>query len=248
MGSQGRVAVVTGGARGIGRAICLALARQGADVAIADLNLPAADELAAEIEALGRRALALRVDVSRRDEVREMVGRIVAAWGRLDILVNNAAICPMAPFDQITDEQWARTLAINLQGPFICSQEAVKVMKPQGWGRIIAISSVAGKMGSVRSGADYSASKGGVIALTMCIARTYARSGITANVVAPGTVHTDLNRNWPQEALDDLEQRTPLGYLAEPEDIAAAVAFLASDEARYITGEVLDVNGGFLMD
>ncbi len=248
MGSQGRVAVVTGGARGIGRAICLALARQGADLVVADLNLPAAQELAAEIDALGRRALPLRVDVSRREEVREMVQRVVAAWGRLDILVNNAAICPMAPFEEITDEQWARTLAINLQGPFICSQEAVKVMKPRGWGRIVTISSVAGKMGSVRSGADYSASKGGVIALTMCIARTYARSGITANVVAPGTVYTDLNRNWPQEALDDLEQRTPLGYLGEPEDIAAAVAFLASDEARYITGEVLDVNGGFLMD
>lgn len=248
MEAHGKVAVVTGGARGIGRAICLALARQGADIVIADIDLPTAEATAKEVEALGRRALPLQVDVSSHASVRGMVAATLARFGHLDILVNNAAICPLTPFEEISDEQWARTLAVDLSGPFYCSQEAVKVMKKQGWGRIIAISSVAGKMGSLRSGADYAAAKGGLIALTLCLARRYATSGITANVVAPGTIETDLNRNWPPEAMRDLLAHTPLGRLGKPQEVAAAVAFLASEEAGFITGEVLDVNGGFLMD
>ena len=244
-----RVAIVTGGARGIGYACCLALARHGADIVIADINLPAAEQAAQDIQKLGRRALPLRVDVSDRASVRGMVQSTLEHFGRLDILVNNAGICALTPFEEITDADWARTMAVNLAGPFMCSQEALKPMKAQGWGRIICMSSVAGKMGAVRSSAAYSASKGGIIAMTLCIARQVARLGITANVVAPGTVAgTDLNRDWPEEALRDLEERTPIGRLARPEEVGAAVAFLASDEASYITGEVLDVNGGFLMD
>ena len=248
MAANGRVAIVTGGARGIGRAVCLALAKQGADIVIVDIDLPGAQATAKEVEALGRRVLPLKVDVSSHPEVQAMVGATLAHFGRLDILVNNAAICPLVPFEEITDEGWARTLAVNLNGPFYCSQEAVKVMKKQGWGRIIAISSVAGKMGSLRSGTDYAAAKGGLIALTLCLARRYATCGITANVVAPGTIETDLTRNWPAEAIQDLLAHTPLGRLGRPQEVAAAVAFLASEEAAFITGEVLDVNGGFLMD
>jgi len=245
---SGRVAVVTGGARGIGRAICLALAERGADIVVGDINLSPAEGVAREVKAMGQQALAVQVDVSNRPAVQAMVEATLARFGRLDILVNNAAICSLTSFEEISDEAWARTLAVNLTGPFICSQEAVKVMREQGWGRIIAVSSVAGKMGSLRSGTDYATAKGGLIALTFCVARQYAAFGITANVVAPGTIHTDLNRNWPEEAMHELTVHTPLGHLGQPEDVAAAVAFLASEEAGFITGEVLDVNGGFLMD
>ena len=243
-----RVAVVTGGARGIGRGICLALAQQGAKVVVADINQDGAIETAQMIEVKGGQALAVHTDVVARVSVRSMAEATLSAFGRWDILVNNAALVPMTPFEEITDEQWDHTMAVNLRGPFICSQEAVRVMKEQRWGRIIAISSVAGKTGSYRSGTDYSASKGGLIALMLCVARRYARTGITANVIAPGTIHTEMNRDWPEEALRVLEENTPLGYLGQPRDIAHAVVFLASEEASYITGEVLDVNGGFLMD
>jgi NAD(P)-dependent dehydrogenase (short-subunit alcohol dehydrogenase family) len=244
-----RVAVVTGGGRGIGQAICLALAEHGHSIVIADINLSAAEDVARQLEALGRGALPVKVDISSRPAVQEMVQAALKRFGRLDMLVNNAGICALTPFEEITDAAWARTIAVNLTGAFICSQEALKVIKPRGWGRVISISSAAGKMGSLRSSADYAASKGGLIPLTLCIARQYARYGITANVVAPGTIEgTDLNRDWPPEAMRDLLNHTPLGRLGHPRDVAAAVAFLASEEAGFITGEVMDVNGGFLMD
>jgi NAD(P)-dependent dehydrogenase (short-subunit alcohol dehydrogenase family) len=154
----------------------------------------------------------------------------------------------MTPFDEIADAQWDRTMAINLRGPFICCQEAVRVMVPRGWGRIISISSVAGKMGSMKSGVDYSASKGGIIALTLCLARRYALVGITANVIAPGTIHSELTGAWDEETRQALVEATPVGHLGQPRDVASAVAFLASEEAGYVTGEVFDVNGGTLMD
>jgi 3-oxoacyl-[acyl-carrier protein] reductase len=244
-----RVAIVTGGGRGIGQAICLALAEHGRKVVIADINLSAAEDVARQIESLGRETLPVRVDVSSRPAVQEMIQAVLKRFGRLDILVNNAGICALTPFEEITDAAWARTIAVNLTGAFICSQEALKAIKPRGWGRVISISSVAGKMGSLRSSADYAASKGGLIAMTLCIARQYARYGITANVVAPGTIEgTDLNRDWPPEAMRDLLNHTPLGRLGQPREIAAAVAFLASEESSFMTGEVMDVNGGFLMD
>lgn len=248
MGLQGRVAVVTGGGKGIGRAICLELARRGAHIVVADINDEAAQDVCREVQALGREALAVHTDVSSRDSVRAMVSATLERFGRLDILVNNAGICSLTPFEEISDAAWARTIAVNLTGPFLCCQEAIKPMRERGWGRIISISSVAGKMGSLRSSVDYAAAKGGLIALTLALARRYAKSGITANVVAPGTIDTDLTRDWPEEVIQDLLTHIPLGYLGRAEDVAAAVGFLASEEAGYITGEVLDVNGGVLMD
>lgn len=249
METKERVAVVTGGGRGIGQAICLMLAERGHNIVIADINLAAAQDVARQIEALGREALPVQVDISSRPAVQEMVRAALDRFGRLDVLVNNAGICALTPFEEITDAAWARTISVNLTGAFICSQEVLKVLKARGWGRVISISSVAGKMGSLRSSADYAASKGGLIAMTLCIARQYARYGITANVVAPGTIEgTDLNRDWPPEAMRDLLNHTPLGRLGQPREIAAAVAFLASDESGFMTGEVMDVNGGFLMD
>ena len=248
MGLQGRVAIVTGGARGIGRAICFALARRGAKVAVTDIDYSGAERTAEEIRDDDGRALAIQVDVTDRPSVKRAVQEVLEQLGRLDILVNNAGICPLRSFEEISDEEWDRVLSINLKGAFICSQEAIKPMCEQGWGRIINISSVAGKMGGVKVGAHYAASKGGLIALTFCLARQYAASGITANVIAPATIETDLIRDWSAQAKRDLVAHIPLGRLGQPKDVAAAVVFLASEEAGFITGEVLDVNGGFLMD
>jgi len=248
MGLQGRVAIVTGGARGIGRAICFALARRGAKVAVTDIDYSGAERTAEEIRDDDGRALAIQVDVTDRPSVKRAVQEVLEQLGRLDILVNNAGICPLRSFEEISDEEWDRVLSINLKGAFICSQEAIKPMCEQGWGRIINISSVAGKMGGVKVGAHYAASKGGLIALTFCLARQYAASGITARVIAPATIETDLIRDWSAQAKRDLVAHIPLGRLGQPKDVAAAVVFLASEEAGFITGEVLDVNGGFLMD
>ena len=248
MESINRVALVTGGARGIGRAICVALAERGTDVAVCDLDLIGAQNVARELEQHGVQAISVKVDVSSRASVTAMVCATVERLGRLDILVNNAGICPITPFEEIEEEEWQRVLAVNLTGVFFCIQEGVKEMVKHEWGRVVTISSVAGKVGGVRAPAHYSASKGGVIPLTLCIARQYADRGITANVIAPGQIETDMIRGWPDEAKRRFVSAIPVGRLGQPEDVAAAVAFLASAEAGFINGEVLDVNGGFLMD
>jgi len=245
---MGRVAIVTGGARGIGAAIGWAFAREGARVALADVDPEAAREAAANLPEPGGPGLAVAVDVADRAAVQGMAGRVGAEWGRIDILVNNAGICPLTSFEEIEEAEWDRVLAVNLKGAFLCSQAVVGWMKAQHYGRIINISSVAGKMGGVMVGAHYAASKAGLLALTWCLARTYASYGITVNAIAPATVDTDLTRAWPEEMRENLARSIPLGRLGRPEDVAAAAVFLASEEASFITGEVLDVNGGFLMD
>ncbi len=248
MGLEGRVAIVTGGARGIGKAIGTALAKEGVDIVVADIDLPTAEETAQAIEALGVEALALRVDVADRESVQRMVEAVLERFGRIDILVNNAGICPLRPFEEISEEEWDRVLDVNLKGAFLCSQAVGKVLRRNGWGRIINIASVAGQIGGVKVGAHYADSTGGMIAMTLCLARHYARYGITVNAIAPATVATDMIRDWSEEDKRELVASIPLGRLGQPEDVAAAVVFLASDAASFITGEVLDVNGGFLMD
>lgn len=180
--------------------------------------------------------------------MKAMTEATLARFGRLDILVNNAGIRPLNSLENIDDDEWQRVIAVNLTGPFLCSQEAIEPMVNQRWGRVLAISSVAGKIGGVKSGVHYAASKGGLIAMTLCIARQYAEFGITANVIAPGQIETDMIRGWASEAKREFVDSIPVGRLGQPRDVAAAVAFLASDEASFITGEVLDVNGGFIMD
>lgn len=245
---EGQVAIVTGGARGIGAAIGRALAQEGARVALADVDLAAAQRTAAELPPPGGPGWALAVDVADREAVQAMVSQVQAEFGRVDILVNNAGICPLTPFEEIEEAEWDRVLAVNLKGAFLCSQAVVGLMKERGYGRIINISSVAGKMGGVMVGAHYAASKAGLLALTWCLARAYAPYGITVNAIAPATVDTDMTRAWPEEVRQNLAQSIPLGRLGRPEEVAAAAVFLASEEAGFITGEVLDVNGGFLMD
>ena len=247
-GLRGRVAIVTGGARGIGHSICLALANRGADIVVADVDHSGAQRTAGDVEQRPVQALPLCVDVSDRMSVKTMTEATLARFGRLDILVNNAGICPLNGLESIDDEEWQRVIAVNLTGPFLCSQEAIKPMVSQRWGRIVAISSVAGKIGGMKAGVHYAASKGGLIAMTLCIARQYAEFGITANVIAPGQIETDMISGWASEAKRAFVDRIPVGRLGQPRDVAAAVAFLASEEAGFITGEVLDVNGGFMMD
>jgi 3-oxoacyl-[acyl-carrier protein] reductase len=243
-----RIALVTGAGRGIGRATAEALARAGAAVAVADIDGPSAQAAAEALAAEGLRTLAVAADVADMEAVDEMVARTVSELGGLHILVNNAAICPLAPIEEITEQAWDQVMAVNLKGPFLCARAVLPIMRRERYGRIINIASVAGKMGSLTSGAHYAASKGGLIAFTMCLARQYAPYRITANVIAPGPAATDMTHGWPEDQKRLLTERIPLGRMAYPRDVAAAVRFLASEEAEFITGEVLDVNGGFLMD
>lgn len=241
-----RVGIVTGGAKGIGFAICKRFIEEGAKVVIVDIDQTACAEA---IETLGfKNAMAISADVSSSTCVEEAVRRTIECFGKVEILVNNAGICPLRPFEEISELEWDKVLSINLKGAFLFCKAVLPYMKRQNYGRIINISSVAGKMGGLFVGAHYAASKAGLIALTMCIARQYAKFGITANVICPATTLTPMTSEWPAKFLEELQKQIPLGRLAYPEDIAAAAAFLASDDAAFITGEVLDVNGGFLMD
>jgi 3-oxoacyl-[acyl-carrier protein] reductase len=245
----GRVAVVTGGAKGIGRGIGKALAIDGASVVVVDVDLPGAEETAASLpvhEAM--RHLAVYTDVSDAASVRGLSDRICGNYGKLDILVNNAGICPLADFENLTEGDWDRVLAVNLKGAFLCCQACLPLLKKSAAGRIINISSVAGKMGALIAGAHYTASKAGMLGLTWSLARYCAAFGVTVNAIAPAAVETELTASWSSDQRDSLRGKTPLGRLGLPEDIGAAAAFLASSEAGFITGEVLDVNGGFLMD
>ncbi len=245
---KNKVAIVTGGGRGIGLAIALAFAREGAHVAICDVNASLLDTARAEIEALGGRGLALRADVADKAQVSRMVGDVLRELGTIDILVNNAGIYEVLPIEEITEEQWERTLAVNLKGVFLCSQAVMGHMKRQRSGRIVNMASVAGKTGGQLAGAHYSASKAGVMCFTKSLAREVAPYGITVNAVAPGRIDTPMIRIASDEENEALRAATPLGRLGKPEDVARAVVFLASDEASFITGEILDVNGGLLMD
>jgi 3-oxoacyl-[acyl-carrier protein] reductase len=238
-----RVAIITGGARGIGRAIAEAFAAEGARLALADVDRAALEAAAGDLG-----ALAVPTDVSDEEAVRAMVEATVRRYGRIDILVNNAGICPLTQFESISHAEWDRVLAINLTGAFLGCQAAAPHMRDAGYGRIINISSVAGKMGGVTVGVHYAVSKAGLLGLTWSLARLYAPFGITANAIAPVTVETDLTREWPPEILEQLRRSIPLGRLARVADVASAAVFLASEQSGFITGEVLDVNGGFLMD
>lgn len=241
-----RVALVTGAARGIGYAVARRLAHTGAAVLLADLDAEGVAQAAETLAADGCLVLGQQVDVSDPAQVRAMVARALERWGRVDILVNNAGICPITPFEQLSLDEWNRVLAVNLTGAFLCSQAVVPAMRAQGRGKIINIASSAGQMGGLAVGAHYSASKAGLLGLTKSLARILAPH-IQVNAVAPGTTETDMTRGWDQRTLERLTAQVPAGRLGQPEDVAAAVAFLASADADYITGQTLSVNGGLLM-
>ncbi|MBM3460115.1 MAG: 3-oxoacyl-ACP reductase FabG [Armatimonadetes bacterium] len=242
---DGRVALVTGASRGIGKGIALVLARAGADLALSARDTTMLRETAALVEAEGRRAAVVPADLRNVEDCRILVNRAVDALGRVDILVNNAGLGNTGPVETITVEKWDEILETNLRSAFLLSQAAVEVMGPQNWGRIINISSVAGHTGGVAGSVAYASSKGGMHTLTRTLARDLAPRGITVNAVAPGQIETDMGR-VPPERLPGLLKMIPLGRLGVPEDIGYAVLYLASEEAAYVTGAVLDVNGGIL--
>ena len=245
----GKKALVTGGGHGIGLGVCLALARQGADTAVNFAhNQTEADKSAEQIIALGRKTLVIKADVSQAKEVAAMFETIKTQWGGLDILVNNAGVISYAPFDSITEDEWDRIVDTNLKGQFLCAKEAVKLMG-QG-SRIINIASIAS--GGVGIGfsnlAHYAASKGGVVAMTENMALDLAPKGINVNCIAPGAIESDMTKGIKDDPklLEAALVRIPKKRIGNPEDIGAAAAFLASDEADYITGTVLYVDGGYL--
>jgi len=245
----GKKALVTGGSRGIGRGIVLALATQGAEVAINyHSHKEEAEEVAAEVKKMGREALIIQADVSQSSQVKDMFEEVKKRWGKLDILVNNAGILKFAPFEQITEDDWDKVLDVNLKGQFLCAQEAIKLMGKGS--RIINIASIAsGGVGvGFASLAHYTASKGGIIALTENMAVDLGAKGINVNAVAPGVIESDMTKEMlaDEKQAQGLMARIPRKRVGKPEDIGAAAAFLASDEADYITGTVLYVDGGWL--
>jgi 2-hydroxycyclohexanecarboxyl-CoA dehydrogenase len=245
----GRNALVTGAGRGIGRAIALALACDGAQVAVADLDQASAERVRAEVAARGRRAIAIRADLTRRCEVEVMVSRTVAELGSVDILVNNAGWGETAPFLESDEQAWDRMIALNFKGVLYACRAAVPGMVARGGGRIVNVGSDAGVGGSYGQ-AVYSGTKGAVIAFSKALARELASHRVAVNVVCPGPVHTPLleeARLQMPQVVDAVARAIPWERVGTPEDVAAAVGFLASPTAEYITGQALSVNGGLVM-
>jgi len=245
---KNKVAIVTGAARGIGKAIAQRFLQEGAAVAINDIDLEKAEEIVHEAKSKGKKALSVKADVSNEKEVEEMVNRVYSNFARIDILVNNAGIIKRGSTEDHSYEDWDRVIAVNLRGTYNCSKAVIPIMKKQGCGKIVNVSSIAGKVGDIASAPSYGSSKGAINALTKSMARELAEYGICVNAVAPHAVETEMSAEWSQEKRIQLMSQIPLKRLGRPEEVAAAVLFLASDEASFITGEILDVNGGYLMD
>ena len=246
MSLQGRVAIVTGAAQGIGRAIAEALAYAGADIAVADLDPGRSADTVATVEKIGRKALNVKVNVADAHDTKAMAEQVIKAWGKIDILVNNAGITRDALLLRMKEEDWDLVLQVNLNGTFNCTKAVLQPMTKQRYGRIVNIASIVGAMGNVGQ-ANYAASKAAVIGFTKTVAREYASRNVTVNAVAPGFIDTAMTQGLPADVKETLQKQIPLGRLGTPADIGAAVRFLVSDEAAYVTGQVLHVNGGMLM-
>jgi 3-oxoacyl-[acyl-carrier protein] reductase len=246
MSLEGKTAIVTGGAQGIGRAIAEALARDGADIVVADLDPGRSQEAVVAVQQLGRRALNVKVNVADFNDVKAMADHVMKEWGRIDILVNNAGITRDGLLLRMKEEDWNLVMQVNLNGTFHCTKAVLQPMTKARYGRIVNIASIVGVMGNAGQ-ANYAASKAAVIGFTKTVAREYAGRAVTVNAVAPGFIDTAMTQGLAPDVKETLQKQIPLGRLGQPSDIAAAVRFLVSDEASYITGHVLHVNGGMLM-
>jgi 3-oxoacyl-[acyl-carrier protein] reductase len=238
-----KVSIITGGGQGIGQATAIKFGREGARVVVCDINQKAVDETVAQITEAGGQAIGFHVDVTSKASIATMVEGVRAKWGRVDVLVNNAGIVQDAQFKKMTDEQWERVIDVNLKGVFNCTKAVVDVMLEQNSGCILNASSIVGIYGNFGQ-TNYAATKFGVIGMVKTWARELGRKGIRANAVCPGFVATPILKAMPDKVIKMMEDRVPLGRLAEPEEIAATYAFLASDEASYINGAVIEVSGG----
>lgn len=246
MSLQGKTAIVTGAAQGIGRAIAETLARHGADIVVADLDPGRSQEAVTAITQLGRKALNVKVNVADWNDAKAMVDQVLKEWGKVDILVNNAGITRDGLLIRMKEEDWNLVLQVNLNGTFHCTKAVLQPMTKQRYGRIVNIASIVGAMGNAGQ-ANYAASKAAVIGFTKTVAREYASRLVTVNAVAPGFIDTAMTHGLPADVKETLQKQIPLGRLGQPADVAEAVRFLASEEAGYITGQVLHVNGGMLM-
>jgi len=239
---EGKVAIVTGAASGIGKETALLFSREGAKVVVADVFENGGEETVAEIKKTGE-GFFVKLDVCNREQTKQMVKGTIERYGKIDVLINNAGIAQDALLLKMTEEQWTRVIDINLKGAFNCAQAVVEVMINQGHGVIVNVSSVVGLYGNIGQ-ANYAAAKAGLIGLTKALAKELGRKGIRVNAVAPGFTMTPMMANVPDKILQMMREKTPLGKLAEPRDIAYAYLYLASDEARFVNGAVLNVDGG----
>jgi 3-oxoacyl-[acyl-carrier protein] reductase len=246
MSLKDRIAFITGGSRGIGRACAVVLAEAGADIVVGSRTLEKLNSVVAEIESLGKRALAAELDVSDSVQVQTVFETVLQRFGRIDILVNNAGITKDMLLLRMKRQDWESVLQTNLTGAFLCSQEAVKIMLRQKYGRIINISSVVGQSGNPGQ-TSYAASKAGIVGFTKALALEVASRNITVNAVAPGFIETAMTEGLSESVKVKLIEKIPLGRIGSDRDVAYGVRFLASDEASYITGQVLNINGGLYM-
>jgi len=244
---DGRIALVTGGGRGIGRAIALALAEDGCDVAVNyTSNTAAAEEVCQAIQKIGRKAKAYQANIADDSQNHAMIKKIREDFGRISILVNNAGITRDRTFTKMTYDLWKEVLDVDLTGPAMVTHECLPDMIENGWGRVIFITSVIGQMGNFGQ-TNYSVAKGGLIALTKSLARETAKKNVTVNAVAPGFIGTEILKDMPDNVLEKIVAQVPIGRLGEPEEVAEAVCYLASPRSNYVTGTVINVNGGLYM-
>lgn len=243
---QNKVALVTGSGRGIGRAIALALAEEGASIIVNDINLEDVQSTANEVEALGVKTMTSNANVTNRSEVKELFNQIKEKYGKLDILVNNAGITRDALLLKMSEEQWDQVIDVNLKGVFNCTQFAALLMKEGNYGKIVNLASVSGQMGNIGQ-INYSATKAGVVGMTKTLAKELARFNINVNAVAPGIIKTPMTDAIPEKVMEEMLKQIPLRKLGQPSDIANLVKFLVLEDSAYITGQVIACNGGWYL-